>query len=123
MFFFCLRDIWKWQRQKKLRKKLGCDKFIIHESDGRNGGLLMLWKKEVTIKQLNVSQNYIDMVLGDGDEWRLSRIYGEPSWEHKHRTWEALRYLKNGNSLSWLALGDFNEMQFHYEKKAGRARS
>jgi hypothetical protein len=42
------------------------------------GGLLMLWNKGVMVKQLNVSQYYIDVVVGE-EESRLTGIYGEPS--------------------------------------------
>lgn len=110
-------------KAENLRRRLGCDKFIIHKSDGRSGGLLLLWKKEVVIKQLNISQYYIDVAVGEGEQWRLSGIYGEPNWDHKYRTWEALRHLKNCSSLPWLAVGDFNEILFHFEKEGGRARS
>ena len=84
---------------ENLRRRLGCDKFIIDESDGCSGGLLMLWNKEVVIQQLDVSQYYIDVVVWDVEEWRLTRIYGEPSWDHKDRTWVALRSLKEKSSL------------------------
>jgi exonuclease III len=106
-------------------KRLGCNNFINHESDGRNGGLLMLWKKEVVIKLLNISQYYIDVVIGEGEDWRLTGLYGEPSWDHKDRTWAAMRSLKNNvsNSLPWLVIGNFNEVLYHYEKEGGRARS
>jgi hypothetical protein len=63
---------------------LGCDKFIIHESDGRSGGLLLLWKKEAVVRQLNVSQYYIDVAMEEGGQWRFSGIYGEPNWDHKY---------------------------------------
>lgn len=76
----------------------------------------------MAIKEMNVSKYFIDVIVGEGEQWRLSGIYGEPSWEHKYRTWEALRYLKNGNSLPWLAIGDFNDILYHHEK-GGRARS
>jgi len=52
----------------KLKRRLGCDKFIIHESDGRSGGLLMLRNKGLVVEQLNVSQYYIDVVVGEGGE-------------------------------------------------------
>jgi hypothetical protein len=39
----------------------------------------MLWNKGVMVKQLNVSQYYIDVVVGEGEESRLTGIYGEPS--------------------------------------------
>lgn len=54
----CKRD-----EAESLKRRVGCDKFLIHESDGRSGGLLMLWKKEVVLKHL-----YIDVVVGEGGE-------------------------------------------------------
>ena len=59
------------------------------------------------------------MVVRDGDEWRLTGVYGEPSWDHKDQTWGALRSLHGSSSLPWLALGDFNEILFHHEKEGG----
>ena len=63
------------------------------------------------------------MVIRGDEEWRLTRIYGEPRWEHKNLTWEGLRSLHGSLSLPWLALGDFNEILFHHEKEGGRVRS
>jgi hypothetical protein len=37
-------------KAKILKRKLGCGHFFIHESDGRSGGLLMLWRKETVIQ-------------------------------------------------------------------------
>ena len=70
----------------------------------------------------SVSQYFIDVVVRGNEEWRLTGIYGEPMWEYKHLTWEVLRSLHGNLSLPWLALGDFNEILFHHEKEAGRAR-
>jgi exonuclease III len=78
VLFLCETHLGK-ARAEKLKSKLGCDKFIIHESDSRSGGLLMLWKKEVVIKLLNVSQYYIDVVVGQEETWRLTGVFGEPS--------------------------------------------
>lgn len=57
----------------------------------------------MVIKQLNISQYHIDVLVGAGEDWRLTGIYGEPKWEHKYRTWEAMRVLKNyaGNQLPY----------------------
>lgn len=84
---------------------------------------MMLWNKEVVIQQLDVSQYYIDVVVWDVEEWRLTRIYGEPSWDHKDRTWVALRSLKEKSSLPWMVLGDLNEILYNHEKEGGSARS
>ncbi|XP_021321426.1 uncharacterized protein LOC110437330 [Sorghum bicolor] len=109
-------------KAENLKQKVGCEKFAIHESDGRSGGLLMLWKKEVVVKPVNISQYYIDVVMGEEEEWHLTGIYGDPY--HKEQTWEALRELKDSMStLPWLMMDDFNEILLHHEKEGGRARS
>lgn len=104
-------------------RKLGFDKSIIFDSDGQSGGLLMLWRNNVKIIEKGVTKNYIDVVIEDDFTWRLTGIYGEPSWGQKHITWEALRTLHGQMSLPWLVLGDFNEILFNYEKEGGRPRS
>ena len=100
-----------------LKRKLGFDHFIIHESDGRSGGLLMLWRKDIVIQNQGVSQYFIDVVIRGNEKWRLTGIYGEPNWDKKQLTWETLRSLHGNSSLSWLAIGDFNEILFHHEKE------
>ena len=106
-----------------MKRRLGCDHFVIYESDGRSGALLMLWKKEIVIQCKGVSQYYINVIIRDEGDWRLTGIYGEPTWEHKHRTWEAMRSLNASLALPWLALGDFNEILYHYKMEGGRART
>jgi hypothetical protein len=70
----------------------------LFESDGRSGGLLLLWKDEVRIRVQGVSKNYIDVVVEDDGGWRFTSLYGEPDWNHKTRTWEAIRALKGNMS-------------------------
>jgi len=111
-------------KAEKLKRRLGCDHFIIDESDGRSGGLLMLWRKELNIQCLGVSNFFIDVEIRGDEVWRLTGIYGEPKWDQKHLTWEALRALYGGGVLMpWLAIGDFNEILYHHEKEGGRRRA
>lgn len=70
----------------------------------------------------DVSEYFIDVIVDDGREWRLTGIYGESRWEHKGKTWEALRYLHGMMDRPWMELGDFNEILFHHEKEGGRPR-
>jgi exonuclease III len=111
------------EKAERLKRKLGCDHFIIHESDGRSGGLLMLWRKETVIQCQGFSQYFIDVIIRGPQDWRLTGVYGEPRWNHKHLTWEALRALHGRLDLPWLMVGDFNEILFHHEKEGGRVRS
>ena len=42
------------------------------------------------------------MVVRDGDEWRLTGVYGEPSWDHKDQTWgHYARYMVAVRSPGW----------------------
>jgi hypothetical protein len=110
-------------RAENLRRKLGFDHSIIFESDGQSGGLLMLWRNNVRITEKGVTKNYIDVVIEGEFSWRFTGVYGEPSWGQKHITWDALRTLHGQLNLPWLALGDFKEILFNYEKEGGRPRS
>jgi hypothetical protein len=83
----------------------------------------MFWKNNLKITEKSVTKNYIDVVIEDVIPWRLTGIYGEPSWGQKHITWDSLRSLHGHMNLPWLAMGDFNEILFNYEKEGGRPRS
>jgi hypothetical protein len=104
-------------------RKLGYDSLSVHESDGQSGGLLMFWCTETKIKVQSVTKNFIDVVIEDDTEWRFTGVYGEPSWNQKHITWDALRNLHGQFQMPWLALGDFNEILFNYEKEGGCPRA
>lgn len=49
-------------------------------------------------------------------------LYGEPSRDSKHLTWEYLCSLHNMIDLPWFVLGDFNEMLMGSEKEGGALR-
>jgi exonuclease III len=70
----------------ELRRKLHCDHFTIVESDGRSGGLLLLWRQDVSVRVQEVSECFIDVLIEDDVEWRLTGIYGDPRWEHQNNT-------------------------------------
>ena len=56
------------------------------------------------------------------NEWRLTGMYGEFRWEHKHRTWERMRRLHHNNTLPWLLIENLNEIQILHEKEGGNPR-
>jgi exonuclease III len=65
--FFLSKTHFGKTKAENLRRRLGCDHFIIDESDGRGGGLLMLWRKELNIQCLGVSKYFINVEIR-GDE-------------------------------------------------------
>ena len=58
----------------------------------------------------------------NGDTWRLTCLYGEPSWNNKDRTYNNLRELHSQIDLPWTVIGDFNEILYSSEKEGGAPR-
>ena len=75
-------------RAENLRRRLCFDHMIVAESDGRSGGLLLLWKKDVKISLRFKGRNFIDVNVEHGLDyvWRFTGLYGEPRWQDKHLT-------------------------------------
>lgn len=68
-------------KAKQLKRRNGFDHMIIHESDGRSGGLVMLWMEGIRIRELETTEMYIDVVVEGDVAWRLTGVYGEPKWD------------------------------------------
>lgn len=109
---------------ESLKRRLKMDHKEVVESDGRSGGLLLLWKKEVVISLRHKTLNYIDAFVGSGQEnmWRLTGMYGEARWRDKHLTWQRLRELRAVCDMPWMVLGDLNEIMYPFEKEGGNVR-
>ena len=67
---------------ESLCRQLKMDFKEVFQSDGRSGGLLLLWKKEVIVSIRYKTKNYIDAFVGNSqqDVWRFTGFYGEPKW-------------------------------------------
>ena len=102
----------------KLKRRLGFDEMEVSESDGRSGGLLMLWQTTLGVSSRVGHSNYIDIRIKETTAagWRFIGFYSEPSGDRKHLSWEYLRGLHAMSNLPWLVAGDFNEIRQAYEK-------
>ena len=71
-------------------------------SDTRGGGVVIFWRKEVSLGTF--SPNHIDGVLNKGkeDEWRFTGFYGESKTSNHYLLWACLRSLTGRNSIPWL---------------------
>ena len=107
-----------------LRRRLKMDLKIVSPSEGRSGGVILFWRKDIVIQQKFSHPKYIDVRVIEGPDkiWRLTGIYGEPRWEDKHKTWDKLRELHGVSNLPWAIIGDFNEILFSHEKEGGNRR-
>ena len=83
-----------------LRRSLKMDSKIVYKSNGRSGGVILLWKKEIKVERIFSAPNYIDVRIVEDPHkiWRLTGLYGEPRWEDRYKTWDKLRELKNNSA-------------------------
>lgn len=85
----------------------------------RVGGLAMMWKAGVDLHVQTFSLNHIDtwIMNNSATPWRLIGFYGRLEAHRKHESWELLRHLHSRDSMSWLCVGDYNEILSLEEKR------
>ena len=69
------------KRIKGLQRKLGLTQGISMKSDGRSGGLAMLWKEGFDVRLKSCSNTHIDVVVCEGNgaqQLRATGFYGHP---------------------------------------------
>jgi hypothetical protein len=93
---------------------------IVSRSDGRSGGVILLWKKEIKVEQIFAAPNYIDVRIVENPHkvLRLTGIYGEPDGKTNIKP----GILKYNADIPWIVMGDFNEIAYSHEKEGGNRR-
>ena len=88
-------------------------------SDGRSGGLVMLWKEGADVCFKSCSNGHIDVVVSEGagaQPWRAMGFYGHPNASMRFISWKLLESLKRQCDMSWVVFRDFNEIVKSDEK-------
>ena len=88
------------------------------------GGLALLWVRDLKVVIRSYSIRHIDAVIkrDGGEDWRLTAFYGDPIAGNRHLSWDLLRRLKSQYQLSWLVLGDLNEILHNEEQRSQNNR-
>ncbi|KAM6547612.1 hypothetical protein CsatB_019288 [Cannabis sativa] len=110
----------------KLRHSLRFPHGIEVPRQGRGGGLLLLWKSNVSVTLNNFSTNHIDCFIenNEGPSFHFTGFYGHPCTTQRHHTWTMLKLCHDIAPLSpWLVLGDFNEIISNEDKVGGSVRN
>ena len=106
-------------RIKGLQRKIGLTQGISVKSDGRSGGLAMLWKEGCDVHLKSCSNTHINVVVIEGNgaqPWRATGFYGHPDSGMRSISWDLLVSLKNQCQMPWIVFGDFNEILNSDEK-------
>ena len=108
-----------WNRMKGIQRKLNFTQGIIVPSNGRSGGLAMLWKEGADVSFKSCSNAHIDVVVCEGvgaQPWKGTRFYGHPNVGMRFTSWSLLKLLKRQCNMPWVVCGDFNEIVQSDEK-------
>ena len=92
---------------------------------GKSGGLALFWKEGISVEVLDSDQTHIDTVVKGGvssDWWHFTSFYGALDTARRDESWALLRTIRDRSSLSWLSIGDFNEIVSESEKEGGSSR-
>nr|POE66897.1 hypothetical protein CFP56_28320 [Quercus suber] len=110
----------EWMKNVQERCKLNHG-FIL-TSNGKSGGLALLWKEDTIVDVQTFSQTHIDAVVDGGvgvGKWHLTGFYNLDT-RKRPESWSKLKHLKGTLTLSWLTIGDFNELTSLSEKGGGQ---
>lgn len=105
-------------RVKQLRWRLGLKGCLVINSDGKRGGLALLWNENIQVQLLEQGERFFDVMITEDPEeapWRATFIYGEPRVEDRYKMWEILQRLKSRSGEAWMVAGDFNEAMWQFE--------
>ena len=112
-------------RIKGIQNKLDYTQGITVPSDGKSGGLAMLWKEGMNVRFKSCSNSHIDIEVYENPSsspWHATSFYGQPDVTKRTISWELLEVLKVQNHFPWIVFGDFNKISHPYEKLGGLNR-
>jgi exonuclease III len=119
---FLMETKLKQKKMEKIRCLLGFQNLFVVDSNGRSGGLALLWKEEAGLEIQNYSCRHIQAVVknpGGEGSWKFTGFYGHPEASKRGEAWSLLKFLKEFSPQPWLCAGDFNEILEEAEKCGG----
>ncbi|KAF7822883.1 reverse transcriptase [Senna tora] len=93
---------------------------------GKSGGLAVWWKDDLNLNISFSSKNFIHAFLSSPHcdvPHCLSLIYGPPVDKDHRIAWDQLRAFGKSIQGSWLCVGDFNDVLYHFEKEGGKPKA
>ena len=108
-------------RMDYVKRYLKFDNMSVVEAKGSAGGLCLLWKNGLTIKEVEFDKNLIAVKVTDSVlDWLLVGFYGPPYYSKKKKAWGNLFALLESHQGPWACIGDFNFIINDDEQSGGR---
>ena len=79
------------RRMRRIMAKVGLLNGVIVPSQGRSGGITMLWESDLNVELKSYTRYHIDAVVIDptfGFKWRIIGFYGNPDTNWRKESWE-----------------------------------
>ncbi|PPR87553.1 hypothetical protein GOBAR_AA33151 [Gossypium barbadense] len=91
-------------------------------SEGRSGGLALMWRDGMNVSVQNYSKHHIDSMvkLENNKEIRVTGFYGHANLTLRSSSWDILRRVGDSVREEWIVGGDFNAILNDAEKEGGR---
>lgn len=88
------------------------------DSEGRSGGIIVMWKCEVEIHVVKYSKHHFhpSMDSRNNKKW-ITGIKGQPETHKRMETWNLIKSSTSDDDRPWLMFGDFNEITNQGKKK------
>lgn len=112
-------------RATSVISSLGYERYIKINTMGFTGGIWVLWNPSNIIVELitTVFHEIYLKIQVNSLTFLLTALYAPPNFYDRKPLWEKLAYLSNFIPISWLIMGDFNDISMANEKFGGRPPS
>ena len=103
-------------RIKGIQNKINFTQGIVEPSDGRSGGLALLWREGTEVTFKSCSHSHIDVVVQEESSmipWCATGFYSHPDASKR-----LLETLRDQCLMPWVVFGDFNKIT-HQDEKIG----
>ncbi|KAL4280940.1 hypothetical protein GQ457_03G011290 [Hibiscus cannabinus] len=109
-------------RASSVIRKLGFPKSFRVEAHGFSGGIWILWKEELVVQVLKISNQYVHMRVrfsATEPPVFITAVYASPNATLRKYVWDQLFNLNPGTEHAWLLGGDFNAIYDSMDRSGG----
>lgn len=96
---------------------------LLLKSCGFTDGIWVCWNSsDYECELITLDEQLLNVIVRGHRrrKWMLTTIYASPKPHYREPLWHYLKQLGDQHGLSWLMIGDFNQVPKAFEKKGGR---